>query len=168
VERDVAGQNQRRSSIDVVLPAEMGYPANRMGSRLRELVEQQLLQDLRHYGLAPEGLALDWSNPCQEGHWTEYLDGSLEEMPDVVVRDRSGQAVAEGWIDFIDGVDDGPPAVFWLFLSLGHGRRQQPVKDAPTIPPHVWQRLPERMRAQCAADARWRRDPLVLAWQAAH
>ncbi|MBV9358776.1 MAG: hypothetical protein JO023_24990 [Chloroflexi bacterium] len=147
--------------------AELRYPASSMGPCLRVMVEQQLLEDLRHYGVASDGLALDWSHPCQEGHWTEYLDGSLEEMSDVAVRDRSGEAVAKGWIDFVHPAADGRLVVFWLFLRLRRGQCWHAAKNSPTIPAHVWQQLSERSKADVATDARWHADPLVLAWQSA-
>ncbi len=147
--------------------AELGYPASYMGPRLRAVVEQQLLDDLGQYGVASDGLVLDWSHPCQEGHWTEYLDGSLEEMSEVLVRDRHGEAMAEGWIDFVHTEAEGRLVVFWLFLSLRYGRCWQTVRQSPTVPGHVWQRLSERGKADVAADARWHADPLVLAWQSA-
>src|SRR5205807_6670155 len=53
----------------------MGYPASAMGPQLRAYVEHQLLTDLQFYGVLTVGLSFDWSNPCQEGHVTRYLDG---------------------------------------------------------------------------------------------
>jgi hypothetical protein len=50
-----------------------------MGPRLRAEVERQLLEDLqRYYNESTSNLTLDWSNPCPEGHTTEYLDGWME------------------------------------------------------------------------------------------
>jgi hypothetical protein len=145
----------------------LGYPASAMGPRLQGYVEQQLLRDLAHYGLAPAELSFDWSNPCQEGHQTTYLDGLLEEMSDVVVLGPDGTAVAEGWVDFIHAGGDAPLCVFWLFLSLREGDAWRKAKDRPTIPLHVWEQLPDQSKVLCAADARWSKDPLVVAWRRA-
>ncbi len=83
---------------------ERGHPANEMGPELLAHVERELLLDLRHYGVSTEGFSFDWSNPCQEGHRTEFLDGHLEEMSDVRVIDRIGRPQAQGWIDFVTAV----------------------------------------------------------------
>ncbi len=96
--------------------------------------QYQLLQDVRHYGLASDGLVLDSSHPCQEGHWTEYLDGWLEEMSDVVVRDGHGEALAEGWLDFIHTAADNRLVVFWVFLNLRWSGCWQTVKGVANHP----------------------------------
>jgi hypothetical protein len=136
-----------------------------MGPQLRAYVEQQLLIDLAHYGVSPTGLSFDWSNPCQEGHVTQYLDGILEEMSDVTVNRSDGTPTAEGWLDFIQGGADAPLFVFWLFLSLHEGDTWRKVKGESTIPHHIWERLPDYSKDRCADDARWSRDPLVVAWR---
>src|SRR5439155_24560626 len=149
--------------------AGFGYPASAMGPQLRSCVEQQLLNDLEQYGVATAGLSIDWSNPCQEGHQTKYLDGFLEAMSDVRVNGSDGIPVAEGWLDFIHGSGDAPLFVFWLFLALREGHTWRKVKDQPTIPTHVWERLPDRSKDLCmpehAYDATWHGDPLVVAWR---
>jgi len=96
----------------------MGYPASAMGPQLRAYVEHQLLTDLQFYGVPTVGLSFDWSNPCQEGHVTRYLDGMLEEMSDVGVNRSDGTPVAEGWLDFIHWWRRRPTLCFWLFLRL--------------------------------------------------
>ncbi len=112
----------------------MGYPASAMGPQLRAYVEHQLLTDLQFYGVPTVGLSFDWSNPCQEGHVTRYLDGMLEEMSDVGVNRSDGTPVAEGWLDFIHGGGDAPLFVFWLFLRLREGDAWRKVKGQATIP----------------------------------
>src|ERR1019366_2858961 len=110
-----------------------------MGDRLRREVERQLLLDLEHYrsGSADEKLTIDWANPSQEGHCTDFLGGSLESMSDVVVRRSDGKTVADGWIDFVHGGGDHLPLfVFWLFLDLVDDEgRSVDVKQDNTIPP---------------------------------
>jgi hypothetical protein len=140
-----------------------------MGPDLLAYVEAQLLADLHHYGVAVAGLTFDWSNPCQEGHQTSYLDGRLEEMSDVAVLDDRGEPIAEGWIDFIHPSGDLPPVVFWLFLQLRVDGLWERVKRDPTIPLHMWERLPDRTKDRCAADPAsdliWPSDPLIHAWR---
>jgi hypothetical protein len=142
-----------------------------MGPQLLEYVERALLEDLHHYGIAPDGLRIDWSDPVQEGHVTHYLDGMLEEMSDVTVLDADGEPLTEGWIDFVRGAPDAPLFVFWLYLRRRDGDRWTSLKDKPNLPAHVWSRLPERSKDLCATegkyDARWRNDPLVQQWRAA-
>jgi hypothetical protein len=120
-----------------------------MGPELLDHVERQLLDDLNHYGIATDGLRIDWLDPVQEGHRTDYLNGTLESMSDVIVRDGRGEPVLEGWIDFVHGAPDGPLFVFWLFLRR---RDAEALKDDPNLPGHVWSRLPERSREVCATE----------------
>ncbi len=148
---------------------ERGHPANEMGPELLAHVERELLLDLRHYGVSTEGFSFDWSNPCQEGHRTEFLDGHLEEMSDVRVIDRIGRPQAQGWIDFVHGAPDAPLVVFWLYLRVWAGDSWRRLRDEPTLPVHVWRSLPDRSKELCATqgkyDARWSKDPLVTAWR---
>ena len=83
----------------------LGHPASEMGDELRREVERQLLEDLAHYraGEPGERLAVDWSDPVQEGHRTEALGGTLESMSQILVRRADGTLVAEGWLDFVRG-----------------------------------------------------------------
>jgi hypothetical protein len=80
--------------------------------------------------------------------------------------------VAEGWLDFVYGGGDQPLFVFWLFLTLMSGSEERKVKADAQIPEHVWQRLPETTRSLCARedayDARWAKDPKVVAWRRGH
>ena len=137
----------------------MGYPASAMGTQLRAYVEHQFLTDLQFYGVPTVGFSFDWSNPCQEGHVTRYLDGMLEEMSDVGVNRADARPVAEGWLDFIHGGGDAPLFVFWLFLRLRDGDAWRKVKGQATIPRHVWERLSDHSRDVCTSettyDARW-------------
>jgi len=148
--------------------SDRGYPASAMGPRLIRHVEHDLFNDLRHYGVPPEGLRFDWSDPVQEGHVTRYLDGQLESMSGVVVVGARGEPRARGWIDFIHGKDDAPLLVFWLFLDLWQGGAWLPAKADPGLPQHVWLDLPEHSKHLCASadgyDAQWRNDPLVQVW----
>jgi hypothetical protein len=143
-----------------------------MGARLRREVEQQLIADLRHYGLVANGLSIDWSQAVQEGHMTEVLEGTLEALSGLVVRNSSGAAIADGWMDFVHGGGENPLFVFWLFLAVGAGAERRKVKAGAVIPNHVWLLLPEASQRLCVIghgyDSRWADDPSVRAWRASH
>jgi hypothetical protein len=140
-----------------------------MGSPLRTEVERQLLADLDPYGIKGNGLSIDWSEACQEGHLTTALDGELEELSGLTIRDQAGTAVADGWMDFVHGGDTNPLFVFWLFLAVGAGAERRKVKADAWIPDHVWERLPDSTKSLCAQergyDGRWVDDPKVAAWR---
>jgi hypothetical protein len=140
-----------------------------MGPLLQKEVESQLLNDLLHYGIDPTGLSIDWSHAIQEGHCTRAIDGNLEELSSVAAIDSNGTVVADGWMDFIHGGGDNPLFIFWLFLyDLRNGERKK-VKERPTIPMHIWSRLPEATKNLLATsekhDRKWKRDPLVKSWK---
>jgi hypothetical protein len=140
----------------------------RMNKSLFKIVETQLIQDLRYYGLTDEGIFLDWSDPCGEGHTTDYQGGYLENYSDVFAIDKTGQIVADGWIEFIHGGGDNPLFVFWEFLALFKEGKRIKVKERTGIPEHIWKILPERTKELCAKqneyDSQWHNDPLVTEW----
>jgi hypothetical protein len=140
-----------------------------MGPLLQKEVETQLLNDLLNYGIDSNGLVIDWSGACGEGHCTQTIDGNLEELSSVAVVDSDGTAVAKGWMDFIHGGGDNPLFVFWLFLYDLHNGARKKIKEHPNIPVHIWKRLPESTKRILAMsekyDAKWKRDPLVKSWR---
>jgi hypothetical protein len=140
-----------------------------MGPRLRAYVEDQLLADLEHYGVTGHPLTIDWSDPTQEGHVTSYLDGRLEDMSDISVRDIKGSEVARGWIDFVHGSAEAPLFVFWLYLDVLRNGAWLRVKERPGLPLHIWEQLPDQSKNLCAVretyDSRWSDDPLVVRWR---
>jgi hypothetical protein len=143
-------------------------PVKRLGKQLRAEVERQLLEDFRYY-FKDEGedIAIDWSDPCGEGHQTEYLDGSLENWSDVWVVNAKGERIAEGWIDFVHGGDDHPLFVFWHYLHWGKDGKE--VVQSHGIPQHIWDKLPDSSKDLCLKtgeyDAKWKNDPLVRQWR---
>jgi len=154
---------QRRS-----LPA--ARITTRMGPTLLAEVERQLLVDLAHYGVSQRSLKIDWSDACGEGHCTHYLDGNLlEDLSGLWVIGPQGEALAEGWLDFVHGGEDLPLFVFWLFLRICFNGEWKEVKSEPVIPQHVWDRLPDQSKTACtkegAYDARWSTDPKVRKWK---
>jgi hypothetical protein len=112
-----------------------------MGPVLRAEVERQLLVDLAHYGLSQQGLKIDWSDACGEGHCTRYLDEDVESLSCLGVVDPTGKIVAEGWMDFVHGGDDLPLLVFWDYLSIREGEQWKSVKRDSTLPDHVRDRI---------------------------
>jgi hypothetical protein len=116
--------------------------ASPMGPQLRQLVEQQLLRDLRPYEIEPTGLKLDWSESCIEGHDAQYLDGCVENYSSISLYDAANKLVAEGWMEFIQA---GPFFMaYWEFLDAYSSQEPGPLalKSRPGIPDHVWQQIP--------------------------
>jgi hypothetical protein len=146
---------------------------------LQDYVERQLLDDLRHYGIDPVGLRIDWSDCCGEGKETDFLDGTLEWDSDVGVVDDKGKCIAGGWVDFVHYQDaDWSLFVFWDSLTMDReGERIYLRGSGATapIPPHIWERMPESMKHRFASEhlrvwrqqydhykRDWRRDNPVL------
>ena len=94
------------------------------------------------------------------------MGGCLESMSDVTVRDGSGFAIAEGWVEFVRA-DSKPPYVFWLFLDIAGPQGMRSVKEGAEIPAHVWFRLPDEVKDGCiaGADPTWQKDPRVVEWR---
>jgi hypothetical protein len=132
-------------------------------------VEQQLLEDLRHYGVNLSDLRFDWSQVVQEGHWTDYRGRMLESLSDIALRDSDGRLVAEGWMDFVSASadKDSEPTIFWLFLSLVADGDLKEVKTDAFLPSHVWEALTDAQRQYIAtAESKWlHRDPKVQEWK---
>ena len=145
---------------------ERGFPFDR---KLQPVVEGQLLDDLRRYGVATEDLWLDWSDCCQEGHCTNALGEFLEDQSNVVARNQADEVVADGWMDFVHGGGANPLFVFWDFLTLHRAGVPVKVKEQTGIPEHIWEALPETTRNLCARadgyDSRWKNDPFAIAWR---
>ncbi|MDD2917351.1 MAG: hypothetical protein PHH70_05925 [Candidatus Gracilibacteria bacterium] len=137
----------------------------RMGPTLQAEVEKQLLEDLKNYNIYQEGLTIDWSNYCPEGHCTRFLGGELENWSYIDIIDNNGSFVGEGWIDFIHDGDEDPLWVFWLYLSIGEGDNAVHVKNEGGIPLHIWGKLSEKTKKLCTAsgqcDSKWHDVPLA-------
>jgi hypothetical protein len=112
-----------------------------MGPKLRAEVERQLLKDLQIYRPDLEDVIFDWSETCQEGPVTNYLDGSLENWSGVAVKDANGNLIAYGWIDFIDGGVKEPLLVFWDLLTIRFNNKNIDVKKEFGIPKHIWNKV---------------------------
>jgi hypothetical protein len=140
----------------------------RLGSEVQAWVEQQLLEDLRHYGVRAPRLSIDWSRAVQEGHYRDFRGVMLEGLSDIDVVDGHGDVVANGWMDFVDTSDDAsqPPVVFWLFLRLDSDDSRAGAKVDANLPAHVWDELTPRQKDYVArVESKWlERDPKVREW----
>lgn len=117
---------------------ELGF-SHTMGPKLRQLVEKQLLADLR----VAFDLRFDWSESCIEGNDTEYLDGSLENYSGIAVFDSKENLVAEGWMQFIHAGKFF--LVYWDYLTIMQSDKRVFDKKAG-IPNHVWEQIPVDIR----------------------
>jgi hypothetical protein len=132
-------------------------------------MEQQLLADLRHYGVQRDDLRVDWSQVVQEGHWTDFRGRMLESLSEVLIRDSNGGIVAEGWMDFVitGEATDSEPKLFWLFLSVAADGKLSKAKGDPLLPVHLWEKMTDAEKRYVAAtESKWLdRDPKVQAWR---
>ncbi len=149
----------------MALPQEV----ERLGPAVQSWVEQQLLNDLRHYGVQGDDLCFDWTQVVQEGHWTDFRGRMLESLSDVAVRGSDGSLVAEGWMDFVIASEapESEPKLFWLFLSLAVDGNLKKVKEDALLPVHLWESMTAAEKQYVAAtESKWLdRDPKVEAWR---
>lgn len=122
-----------------------GTPAG-MGSKLRTIIENQLLEDLRSYKIDKENLKFDWSNSASEGHKAEYLDGTVENFSGILVLDENGNIVADGWMEFI--LEPGFFLVYWDHITTREGKKKLGEKQMPGIPKQVWKKIPEELKSK--------------------
>ena len=112
-----------------------------MGPKLRNLVESQLLEDLKNYRVEKRYLKFDWSQSCIEGHALEYLDGSVENFSSITVFDEQDRVTAEGWMEFVHGGEFF--LAFWDLVKTWDGNKKLGEKKQFGIPSHVWQKIPD-------------------------
>lgn len=117
--------------------------ASSMGPKLKQVVEEQLLSDLRNYYVDISGIKFDWSESCIEGKDTNYLDGSLENFSGITLFDTSDNLIAEGWMEFIHEGDFF--MVYWNYLTIIQGGKIIFDKKRG-IPNHVWEKIPANIR----------------------
>ncbi|MFI5219175.1 MAG: hypothetical protein ACHQNT_06765 [Bacteroidia bacterium] len=118
---------------------DLGY-ADRMGQKLRTLVERQLTDDLKHYKVNSAELKFDWSESCVEGHSTDYLDGSVQNFSGIAVFDKQDNFVADGWMEFIRMGDFF--LAYWEFIRTWDNKKKLKEKKEIGIPDHVWRQIP--------------------------
>ena len=117
-----------------------------MGPQLRELVEKQLLEDLKHYKIDQPNLKFDWSNSIVEGHSANYLDGLVENYSGILVLNENNQIIADGWMEFI--LEGDFFLAYWDHITTHEGKKKLAEKQLPGIPKHVWKQIPEALRGK--------------------
>ncbi|MDT2046788.1 hypothetical protein CHN50_03230 [Priestia aryabhattai] len=123
---------------------ELGH-ADILGPKLKDLVEKQLLEDLKFYGIDGGEFKFDWSESCIEGHDEEYLDGIVENFSGVNLFNKQDEHQIEGWMEFIYEPEHHFFIVYWEFLHEVSAAKRY-LKDMPGIPEHVFIRIPEAVR----------------------
>ncbi|MFB5652833.1 hypothetical protein ACE5IS_19505 [Leptospira wolffii] len=122
----------------------MGF-ADKLGVKLKTLVETQLIDDLVHYGISDRNLKFDWSESCIEGHGTHYLDGYVENFSSISVFNIKDELVADGWMEFLHEGDYF--VAYWEFLTLiSNNGINNEIKQFSGIPAHIISMLPEEIR----------------------
>lgn len=117
-----------------------------MGPKLRMLVEQQLFDDLKVYGIKGNKYKFDWSESCIEGHDTTYLDGEVENFSGINVFNDKNEHIAEGWMEFIHEPTYNLFIVYWEFLRFYDEGKEIKIKDEVGIPEHIFNQIPVKVR----------------------
>ncbi|RKD86395.1 hypothetical protein [Mangrovibacterium diazotrophicum] len=122
---------------------DLGF-ADKMGPKLKNEVEKQLLNDLKFYGVDKPDLKFDWSESCIEGHDTNVLDGKVENFSGISVFDNMENLVAEGWMEFIH--NENLFLVYWEFVTTWSGDKKLNEKKEIGLPNHIWVKLPNDLK----------------------
>lgn len=121
-----------------------------MSIELRKLVEEQLIDDLKYYGLKSDNLKFDWSNSCIEGHLSDYLNSSLENYSEIYVYDNSNNLIAEGWMDYVNGSEYSDESTFfityWDDITIWNNKDKIIEKFEIGIPNHILEKIPENLK----------------------
>ncbi|MFB5284678.1 hypothetical protein [Peribacillus sp. Hz7] len=117
-----------------------------MGPKLRKLVEQQLCDDLKVYGIMGNKFKFDWSESCIEGHDTAYLDGEVENFSGINIFNEKDEHIAEGWMEFIHEPTYNFFIAYWEFLRFFDLGKEINIKDKVGIPLHIFNEIPENVR----------------------
>lgn len=118
----------------------LGY-ASKMGSKLKTLVEQQLLQDIKNYDFYEVDLKFDWSESVIEGHYSEYLDGSVENFSGICLYNSDNELIAEGWMDFVHEQDFF--VAYWDHLVFMNHHPKEKTEFG--VPKHIVSMLPRNI-----------------------
>lgn len=121
-----------------------------MSLELRKIVEKQLLEDLVFYGVTVNDLYFDWSGSCIEGHLSSYLNSSLENYSGITVYDSNDTIIAEGWMDYVNGIEHKTGSdffiAFWDSVSVWENDQIIVEKKGFGIPKHIHNILPEELK----------------------
>lgn len=133
------------SEVHTANYTDMGF-ADSMGSKLKKLVEDMLITDLKHYHLDNEKLKFDWSQSCIEGKSTNYLDGSLDRYSGIAVYDDQDNLIADGWMEFIHENDFF--IVYWdTVTTINPYKSFEILADKKKgIPEHIWTIIPNGLK----------------------
>lgn len=120
--------------------------SDKMGPRLRAVVQHQLIDDLTYYGIQDKALSFDWTNSCIEGHEEQYLDGTVENFSGIKVLNRQNIVVAEGWMEFLYDSSENFFIAYWEYLNILVSGREIQVKADGGIPEHIFAKIPLTLR----------------------
>jgi len=104
-----------------------------MGPELRNLVERQLIEDLKYYNYNDTDLYFDWSQSCPEGRTAKYLGGSIENFSGISLINSANKLIAEGWMEFIH--DENHFKVYWDLLIFKNHHMIEKTEFG--IPEHI-------------------------------
>lgn len=120
----------------------LSYP---MDGKLREEVERQLSDDIRHYGINNQILKYDWSESCIEGRCSKVGDSYIGNFSDIKVFNSMDKIIAEGWIDFIHEKQFDLFIVYWDQLDLYENGKVKEVKQFG-VPEYIYEKLPNDLK----------------------
>lgn len=123
-----------------------------MGPKLRMLVEQQLIDDLKVYGIRGNKFKFDWSESCIEGHDTTYLDGEVENFSGINIFNEKDEVIAEGRMEFIHEPTYNFFIAYWEFLVFFELRKER-LKielESPTI--YIFNKIPPKAHFKYKAE----------------
>ena len=118
--------------------------SSRMGPKLREFVENQLINDLMYYKIESEDFIFDWSESCIEGHGMDYLDGEFENFSGIEVFNKDKELLADGWMEFIR--IENEVIIYWEFVTTWKKGKKLKEKREVGIPKHVWNKIPDSLK----------------------
>jgi len=120
------------------MPARTG-----MGPKLRQLIETQLVKDLRNYRVSENDLRFDWSQSYGTGHTASHLDGVAENFNRIIVFDKHDNLIADGCMDFIANrfffIAYWDLVTTWSDGTIANEKKQQ------GMPFKIWRQLPEAL-----------------------
>lgn len=121
-----------------------------MQFNLRKIVEKQLIDDLKFYGVKSDNLQFDWSESCVEGLNVEYLNSTVENYSGISVFDLKDNLIADGWMEIIYNkdynLDNSFFLVYWDFVTIWEGNYKLNEKAKSGIPNHIWDIIPEEIK----------------------
>ena len=124
---------------------DLGY-SDKMGPKLRMLVEKQLCDDLKIYGIMANKFKFDWSESCIKGDDAIYLDGVVENFSGINIFNEKDKHIAEGWMEFIYEPTYNFFISYWGFLTYFDSGKEIEIKDKVGIPLHIFSQIPENVR----------------------